>query len=260
MRKIIFLSFVFSLIARVFFSPLQVEAAVDAQGGSVAAQTAPATSQGESAAVGVASSAQAVPGIFSYGEFAATRGALYSAVWPRWRRILSGERSRPFFTAEGTGMNAIDAKAWRNLVAAAKKSDEAGILRMVNAFFNYWQPKSDMLAWTVGEYWSSPEEFVAQRGGDCEDYAVAKYFALRFLGFDADRMRIAVVRRKDAAGHFLPDLHAVLAVKRTDTDTWFILDNNARPRDSIVPHTQYKGRFVPLFSVNENGSWGYRKL
>lgn len=172
---------------------------------------------------------------------------------PLWRQVVEAEKARPGVTAKGEHMHPGDALAWRNLVAYAKEVPELELFRMVNGYFNQWLPKSDSYAWNTPEYWASPTEFFARRGGDCEDYAIAKYYALRFLGVDADRMRVTIVRRKDAGGNWLPELHAVLAIR--NGTMWFILDNNARPKDNIFPHTQYKGRFVPLYSMNEHGAW-----
>ncbi len=198
--------------------------------------------------------AQAAEGVFQCRERTATPAdPLHRKIHPLWQRVLEAEKNAPGFTADGGNFGPVDAPTWRNLVAYARHSPEMEIFRMVNGYFNQWRPKSDADTWDTPEYWASPKEFIGVRGGDCEDYAIAKYFALRFLGIGADRMRLVVVRRKDENGVFAPELHAVLAVRASKT--WFILDNNARPKNNIFPHTQYRGRFDPLYSVNENGAW-----
>lgn len=194
------------------------------------------------------------PTLFNVTERAATAADPWSRkIGPLWRHVLESEKKRPGFTAKGEHMHPGDALVWRNIVAYAPKVSERELLRIINGSFNQWRPKNDGDTWNTPEYWASPREFFSKRGGDCEDYAIAKYYALRFLGMDVSRMRITVVRRKDEKGNWLPELHAVLAVR--SGDLWFILDNNARPKDNIFPHTQYKGRFVPLYSMNENGAW-----
>ena len=50
-----------------------------------------------------------------------------------------------------------------------------------------------MDVWGVMDYWETPAEFF-QKSGDCEDFAIAKYFALRDLGFPASQMRIVVLK------------------------------------------------------------------
>ena len=59
-------------------------------------------------------------------------------------------------------------------------------LKNVNQYFNYVNFRSE-----TGDYWKTPAEFMA-RGGDCEDYAIAKYLSLRSLGVPDDDMRIGV--------------------------------------------------------------------
>ncbi|MDR3073531.1 MAG: transglutaminase-like cysteine peptidase [Deltaproteobacteria bacterium] len=192
--------------------------------------------------------------LFNREEHAAAPSAPWRrAVDPLWQRVLAAEKAAPGFDAAGTHLRPVDVPAWKNLVAYAKHCPEAETLRMVNGYFNQWRPKKDEDAWQTPEYWATPREFFANRGGDCEDYAIAKYFALRFLGFPAERMRLVVVRRLDETGRSRSELHAILAVRANGT--WFILDNNARPKNNIFPHTQYKGRFIPLYSMNENASW-----
>ena len=52
-----------------------------------------------------------------------------------------------------------------------------------------------------------PGEFL-HRGGDCEDYALAKYLALRALGFAAADLRIVALSDAARGLH-----HAVLTVR-----------------------------------------------
>ena len=175
---------------------------------------------------------------------------------PRWQRVLEVERAAPSFNTQGKGMNSVDAAQWRELLKQAKNAPETQKLRLINGFFNHWRPMDDAAAWNVPEYWAAPGEFIRNRGGDCEDYAIAKYFALRYLGFPPERLRLTTIRQVSADGKPVPLLHAVLVAQ--SAGNWFVLDNNARPRISIMPHTQYKGRFVPLFSMNELGAWKHR--
>ncbi|MDR2050878.1 MAG: transglutaminase-like cysteine peptidase [Deltaproteobacteria bacterium] len=199
--------------------------------------------------------ASAGPSVFNAPEQNALTDRNYQERYaPLWRRVLEEETNTPSFTKNGGHLRPPDAAQWLNLVQRAEKlARDADKLRMVNGYFNQWRSKSDTYAWSSPEHWDTPREFISQRGGDCEDYAIAKYFALRFLGFPAERMRIVLVRPLTAQKKALPQLHAVLAV--ASENTWFILDNNARPRDNIFLHTQYGGRFIPLFSMNEKGAW-----
>ena len=63
----------------------------------------------------------------------------------------------------------------------------------MNVLINRWPDRTDMDVWGVMDYWETPVEFF-QKSGDCEDFAIAKYFALRDLGFPASQMRIVVLK------------------------------------------------------------------
>lgn len=200
------------------------------------------------------STSQAAPGVFGREERPATQAdAWHRHVRPMWERVVEAEKTNPGFSARGEHFGPVDVPTWRNLVAYARTVPEMEIFRAINGYFNQWRPKNDADTWDTPEYWASPTEFIRQRGGDCEDYAIAKYFALRFFGVAADRLRIVIIRSTTERGVPSSQLHAILAV-RADGN-WFILDNNARPKNNIFPHAQYKGRFVPVYSMNENGAW-----
>jgi predicted transglutaminase-like cysteine proteinase len=207
-----------------------------------------------------ANSAETEPLLFgSTARSAVESDSHYWHFLARWQRVLDAEKAAPSFSAQGEKLSPVDAPAWRNLVQYAKKNPELENLRMVNGYFNQWPPQSDDDAYQTQEHWATPAEFMRNRRGDCEDYAIAKYFALRFLGVPARNMRVVIVRRKNEKGAYMLQLHAVLAVLSSQ-NIWFILDNNSRPRDGITPHTQYQGRFMPLLSVNELGAWVYAPL
>ena len=204
-----------------------------------------------------AQSAAAAKGLFGCTEIAGEGMALHEQFNPLWQRVLSAERQNPSFTPGGENFPPADAKSWGNLVRLANKSGTIEKIRLVNGFFNQWRPVSDETAFATPEHWATPKEFKANRGGDCEDYAIAKYFALRFLGMDADLMRIVIVKDNSRSSKAELELHAVLAV--WVNNSWFILDNNARPRNNLPLDYMYNGRYSPLYSVNEDGAWGYKE-
>ena len=87
-----------------------------------------------------------------------------------------------------------------------------------------------------------------RRSGDCEDYSIAKFYALRQLGFSDEELRIVVL--KDAIRGVG---HAVLAVY-TDDDIR-ILDSLS---DMVLTHTVYR-HYQPLSSVSEVARWMHAK-
>ena len=132
---------------------------------------------------------------------------------------------------------------WLQAHRAAAGLDRGEQLRVVNRFFNRRPYKSDHETYRTSEYWAAPDEFMAY-SGDCEDYAIAKFFALRELGFANRELRIAVVYDKlRRIGH------AVLAVY-TEGDI-LILNNQT---DTIASHARYDN-FLPRYLVNETTLW-----
>ena len=130
-------------------------------------------------------------------------------------------------------------RSWRRFLEGLRDRPLLARIEAVNSFVNGVRYRADEDNWGVGDYWAAPGEFFAS-GGDCEDYAIAKYYSLRALGFPAERLRIVVLhddKRK------LP--HAVLAVRWSDGE--LILDNLG---DEIAPWAQAP-HYKPIYSVNE---------
>ncbi|HET8919485.1 MAG TPA: transglutaminase-like cysteine peptidase [Xanthobacteraceae bacterium] len=103
-------------------------------------------------------------------------------------------------------------------------------------------PTSDLAQWGVADRWSAPLETFTTRRGDCEDYAIAKYVALRDAGVAPEDVRLVVVRNTEDEEN-----HAVVAV-RLDGD-WLILDN----RWLALVRDREMRRAIPLFELDENG-------
>ena len=130
------------------------------------------------------------------------------------------------------------------------KSNDIGLempfLRKTNDFYNQVPYFSDLEHWGVDDYWATPVELVASFGGDCEDYAIAKYMTLKDLGVPIDRLRITYVRAIN-----IGETHMVLAYyPKPDADPW-ILDNLI---PEIKPASQRKD-LVPVYSFNDDDLW-----
>ena len=139
-------------------------------------------------------------------------------------------------------------KRWEKLYAKLTGLPVMDQAREVNRFFNQWPYRTDIVVYGLNEYWATPLEF-AKNSGDCEDYAISKYYALRALGVPKDKLRIVAV--KDTIKNIG---HAVLAVYIGETA--FILDNL-----SMIPleHTRLT-HYKPQFSVNEEYRWGHARI
>lgn len=158
---------------------------------------------------------------------------------PKWIRVVDFEKNKSTFE------NLKDTKAseWLKIKANLSGKGIMDKLKSVNSFFNKWPYRTDMEAWKTSDYWAVPEEFI-RKSGDCEDYAITKYYALKDLGVPIADMRIVIL--KDTTRNLD---HAVLAV---DVEgTIYILDNVSNLILTDKKLTHYK----PYFSVNENFRW-----
>lgn len=90
---------------------------------------------------------------------------------------------------------------WLAILDAALQLPEAARVGQVNAAFNTFGYRSDREVHGIDDYWDAPLEFVARGFGDCEDYAIAKYFMLVRSGVPRERLKLAFAfhDREDAA-------------------------------------------------------------
>lgn len=124
-----------------------------------------------------------------------------------------------------------------------KSSSIYEMAKKVDAMMNKKKYIVDSKNWGKSDYWATPIEFMT-RGGDCEDFAIAKYTALRALGVPENRMRIAIVQdlKKNMA-------HAILVVYSERGAV--ILDNQSKTMKTAQSVTHYK----PIFSINRDAWW-----
>lgn len=133
--------------------------------------------------------------------------------------------------------------AWQAQLADLRGLSLKTMASRVNDMMNEKPYIIDKKNWGQSDYWETPLEFMA-RGGDCEDFAIAKYAALRALGVPEERLRIAIVQDTQKN---IP--HAVLIVY-TD-DGLYALDNQIK---SLVSAGR-EGRYRPIFSINRQAWW-----
>jgi predicted transglutaminase-like cysteine proteinase len=124
-------------------------------------------------------------------------------------------------------------------------------LRRVNEFFNrYVRFDEDQQAWGRSDYWATPLETLAKGAGDCEDFAIAKYFSLMMLGVPAEQMRLVYVKaRIGGPSSRIQQAHMVLAYYATPEAEPQVLDNLI---DDIRP-ASHRPDLRPVFSFNSNG-------
>jgi predicted transglutaminase-like cysteine proteinase len=103
------------------------------------------------------------------------------------------------------------------------------------------RPMSDLMQYHVEDLWSSPLATLAAGAGDCEDYAIAKFVALREAGVAPDDLRL-VIMRNTLSG----EDHAVAAVRFEGH--WRLLDN----RYLVMLKDEQIRRYHPTFVIDEH--------
>lgn len=203
-----------------------------ARGAEAAAQQRPAAKPERAAGQGGGS-------LFGTVEFGRPLASL-----PGWLDVLDRNSKNPVFELK---KQLIRHKTWAELKEQTASLDTMDMLRKVNEYWNQNPYREDQDNWGKADYWAIPAQFIA-KSGDCEDYAIAKYFTLKELGIDPKSMRIVVLR--DTIRNLA---HAVLAVKLNDD--FLILDNVT---NIILSHKRIRN-YQPQFSVNESGRWMHIK-
>ena len=131
--------------------------------------------------------------------------------------------------------------AWQEFVHATGSmqqvfGDNLKTLRQVNTFFNRIPFIDDRTHWRGGA------ESVASNGADCEDFSIAKYFALKELGVPIQRLRITYVKAVR-----LNQAHMVLAYYPEPNAVPLILDNL---ENDVRPATERRD-LIPVYSFND---------
>lgn len=139
---------------------------------------------------------------------------------------------------------------WRDLIAGLRNQAEIDKLNGVNQFINQLPFVSDPAHWNQQDYWATPAEMIASDGGDCEDFAIAKYFTLLAAGVPADKLRITYVFARIAGTAGMA--HMVLAYYPVPNAEPLVLDNlrqevlkaSARPDLTAVYHFNGTGLWL----------------
>ena len=136
---------------------------------------------------------------------------------------------------------------WKEFVDSLRGKDRMTQIKAIHRQMNRKRYIIDPRNWGVKDYWATPVQF-GRKNGDCEDYAISKFMALRRLGFPNDRMRIVVLQDLN-----LNIAHAVLVVYYNGQR--LVLDNQIR---RVVPASRIR-HYKPYYSLNETTWWLHRR-
>lgn len=144
-------------------------------------------------------------------------------------------------------------KEWSASLAQFRKGSEQQRLKDVNDYFNSrLRFEDDQKLWGQPDYWATPVETLLKGGGDCEDYAIAKYFSLKYVGVPVTKLRITYVKARmaTAAGTII-QAHMVLTYYPSPDAEPLVLDNLV---GEIRPASK-RPDLTPIFSFNSEGVW-----
>jgi len=121
---------------------------------------------------------------------------------------------------------------------------------LANRYLNQLLQRPDAFNQEIRDYWETPKEFLSIGFGDCEDYAIIKYFTLIKLGVPRHRLFLTTVYEKQSATY-----HMVLSYFEYFFRPPLILDNlsfrilSIKKRDDLII-----GNFINhqgVFKLNE---------
>ncbi len=161
--------------------------------------------------------------------------------------------NRMMAAAAALGQRAqINAGALQQLIAKGARATDESRVRATNQFFNDAVHYADDIdIWGRSDYWASPLETLAKGVGDCEDYAIAKYFSLLAMGMPPSRLRMVFVRAMLDGPGGRSQAHMVLAYYPAIGSEPLILDNLVT---EVLPASR-RVDLVPVYSFNSEGLW-----
>jgi predicted transglutaminase-like cysteine proteinase len=161
----------------------------------------------------------------------------------KWRAVLARiDSEEETLAACRANLNACSPAARRLLQLVELGRERAGRARLgeINRAVNLTiRAASDWSQYGIDDFWSAPLTTIEKGAGDCEDYAILKYLALREAGISPDDLRLLIVsypRRRT--------IHALLAV-HVDQE-WLLLDNLTMVMVNSHEATQYR----PLIALD----------
>jgi predicted transglutaminase-like cysteine proteinase len=171
------------------------------------------------------------------------RPSVVSASWADLQsRFLSDEETLAACRSGAIGCSQA-AERFLSIVELGRKYQERARLGWINRAVNLRiKPMSDWTQYGFIDFWASPLQTLASGAGDCEDYAIVKYAALRELGIAPRDLRLVIVQDS-----MRQTQHAVLAVR--EENEWLILDN----RTMVMLAAEQARHYYPLFVMDYRG-------
>jgi predicted transglutaminase-like cysteine proteinase len=165
------------------------------------------------------------------------------AKWEELQSRIHFEEETLAACRSGNGTCPAAARRFLDIIELGRQHSGRAQLGEINRAVNLSiRRMSDRDQYGVDDFWSAPIATLSVGAGDCEDYAIVKYIALRESGMSADDLRLVIVRdikRKEK--------HAVVAVRHDEE--WLILDS----RTLIMANAKEARHYEPLWLLDYQG-------
>lgn len=161
------------------------------------------------------------------------------------------DRLMASFTQRWGAATTTKFNAWQALLQGLRAGADVERLKRINDFFNRQITfGEDSAIWNQPDYWATPMETLGRGAGDCEDFAIAKYFSLKEVGVAPEKLRLIYVRAKvGSTDAVASQAHMVLAYYAQPDAEPLVLDNLI---NDIRPASR-RPDLVPVFSFNSEG-------
>jgi predicted transglutaminase-like cysteine proteinase len=170
-----------------------------------------------------------------------------SARWAElYSRILSEEKTLAACRS-GEDTCPTAARQFLHIIELGQQRQGRARLGEINRAVNLSiKPVREWARHAADDFWLAPIATLNAGVGDCKDYAIVKYVALRESGISPDDLRFVVVRDVK-----LKTDHAIVAVRLEEE--WLVLDN----RTLIMANAAEVRHYDPLFVLDD---WGTRAV
>jgi len=159
--------------------------------------------------------------------------------------VLVADAPSAQHSALATALSDTRLASWLNLLDNSASDNERTQLERVNHFINRSVSfVSDQQAWGADDYWATPAQTLSLGQGDCEDFAIAKYFSLVRMGVPSEKLRLTFVKALEQN-----QAHMVLAYYPSASAQPLILDN----LDPRIRPASERGDLLPVYSFNNHG-------
>ena len=184
---------------------------------------------------------------FALPTVAAPQGRL----WITWRELQAQmQTERPVIARCRAEPDTCTSAAALQFIAIVKEGEHyKGLSRIgrINRAVNYSIRQFDTARLRgVRTRWTSPLDTLAGGAGDCKQYALVKYAAMRDAGFAPDDLRLVILGIRS-----IRETHAVVVVR--EGGRWLILDNRTL---ELVDSRDLRD-YSPLFALDHRGVWQF---